>query len=83
MPNELKSYNESPDAKLLNDLGSSAVNAGIDAEIVADAVADAVLNKKFWILTHERAALRTTEQRLEWMRGSGAATINLEGATQP
>ena len=50
---------------------------------MANAVADAVLNKKFWILTHERAALRTTEQRLEWMRGSGAATINLEGATQP
>ncbi len=83
MPNELKSYNESPDAKMLNDLGSAAVNAGIDADIVANAVADAVLNKKFWILTHERAALRTTEQRLEWMRGSGAATINLEGATQP
>jgi NAD(P)-dependent dehydrogenase (short-subunit alcohol dehydrogenase family) len=83
MPNALKSYNESPDAKLLNDLGAAAVNAGIDADVVADAVADAVLNKRFWILTHERAALRTTEQRLEWMRGSGPTSINLEGATQP
>jgi len=83
MPSSLRSYNESPDAKALNDLGSAAVNAGIDADIVADAVANAVLTKQFWILTHMKAAIRTTEQRLEWMKGSGPATINLEGATQP
>jgi uncharacterized protein YqeY len=52
-------------------------------QAVADAIADAIINKKFWILTHERAALRTTEQRLEWMRGAGPTRINLDGATKP
>ncbi|MDE3044945.1 MAG: SDR family NAD(P)-dependent oxidoreductase [Acidobacteriota bacterium] len=83
MPNELVSYNEDPRARAIADIAQSAVEAGIDASEVAQRVLDAVVQRKFWILTHEHAALRTTEQRLEWMRGGPAPGINLQAATKP
>jgi len=83
MPNELISYNESADVQAVNNLGAQAVNAGIDVSIVAEAIEKAVRENQFWILTHFKAAIRTTEQRLEWMKGGAPTTINLEGATKP
>lgn len=83
MPNELVSYNEDPTARFMQDMASTAVNAGIDAADVASAVEDAVRTKKFWILTHERSATRTTELRLEWMKGGSPMKFDLMGATQP
>ena len=49
----------------------------------AEAVTAAVLANRFWILTHEHAAVRTTEQRAAWMGGGDPPRINLEGATKP
>jgi hypothetical protein len=43
----------------------------------------AVRANKFWILPHERVALRMTELRLEWMKGGAPLYINLEAATKP
>ena len=83
MPNELISYNEDPAARMIADIAQNAVQAGIDPAEVARRVEDAVVHNKFWILTHEHAAIRTTEQRLEWMRGGPAPGINLTAATQP
>jgi NAD(P)-dependent dehydrogenase (short-subunit alcohol dehydrogenase family) len=82
MPGELRSYNERPDAQAVASIAQDAVTHGIDASIVAEAVEHAVRTKEFWILTHKRAAVRTTEQRLEWMQGGGPTVINLEGATK-
>jgi NAD(P)-dependent dehydrogenase (short-subunit alcohol dehydrogenase family) len=83
MPNELVSYNEDPMVKIVNDVASSAVNNGIDPDDVARAVENAIRTNAFWILTHERVALRTTEQRLGWMQGGAPLGINLEAATRP
>jgi NAD(P)-dependent dehydrogenase (short-subunit alcohol dehydrogenase family) len=83
MPNELASYNDEPAAQLIADLASQAVNAGIDAEVVAGAVENAIRTNKFWILTHERSAVRTTELRLDWMRGGPPMRFDLMGATKP
>jgi NAD(P)-dependent dehydrogenase (short-subunit alcohol dehydrogenase family) len=83
MPNELVSYNEDPTAKMIADAASQAVNAGIDASDVAAQVEDAVRTKKFWILPHERSAVRTTELRLDWMRGGAPMRFDLMGATKP
>ncbi len=83
MPDELVRLNEGPTAKLLRDLSSMAVNAGIDAADVAGAVENAVRNRRFWILPHERSALRTTELRLEWMRGGPPMKFDLMAATKP
>jgi NAD(P)-dependent dehydrogenase (short-subunit alcohol dehydrogenase family) len=82
MPNELVSYNEDPMVKIVNDLAFDAVNSGIDPLHVALAVEHAIRTDAFWILTHERVALRTTEQRLEWMKGGRPLWINLEAATK-
>jgi len=38
-------------------------------EVAADAVLDAVRRERFFVLTHEKAASATTEQRLAWMLG--------------
>jgi NAD(P)-dependent dehydrogenase (short-subunit alcohol dehydrogenase family) len=83
MPRELVSYNEDPTAHVIADMASQAVNAGIDPAGVADQVAAAVIGKKFWILPHERSAVRTTELRLEWMRGGPPMRFDLMGATKP
>jgi NAD(P)-dependent dehydrogenase (short-subunit alcohol dehydrogenase family) len=83
MPDELKSYGESREARDGGAIVSEIVNQGIDPALVGDAVTKAVLANDFWIFTHEKAALRTTEQRLDWMRGGTPSMINLEGATKP
>ncbi|MFZ1062596.1 MAG: SDR family NAD(P)-dependent oxidoreductase [Acidimicrobiales bacterium] len=83
MPNELVSYNEDPMVKIVNDVATSAVTSGIDPDDVAAAVENAIRTNSFWILTHERVALRTTEQRLGWMQGGAPLGINLEAATKP
>jgi NAD(P)-dependent dehydrogenase (short-subunit alcohol dehydrogenase family) len=83
MPRELVSFNEDPTSAVIRDLAAAAVNAGIDAADVARAVEDAVRTKKFWILPHERSATRTTELRLEWMRGGPPMKFDLMGATKP
>ena len=83
MPGDLTSYNDEPAAQLIADLASQAVNAGIDADLVASSVEDAVRTNKFWILTHERSAVRTTELRLEWMRGGPPMRFDLMAATKP
>jgi NAD(P)-dependent dehydrogenase (short-subunit alcohol dehydrogenase family) len=83
MPDELTSYNDEPAAQLIADLASQAVNAGIDADVVGGAVEDAIRSNKFWILTHERSAVRTTELRLDWMRGGPPMRFDLMGATKP
>ena len=83
MPNDLKGYNDAPEVQAINSIAQDAVNSGIDATDVAEAVERAVRTNQFWILTHEHAAIRTTEQRLEWMRGGRPTGINLKAATQP
>jgi NAD(P)-dependent dehydrogenase (short-subunit alcohol dehydrogenase family) len=83
MPDELTSYNDEPAAQLIAELASQAVNAGIDAEVVAGAVENAIRTNKFWILTHERSAVRTTELRLDWMRGGPPMRFDLMAATKP
>src|ERR1700727_589146 len=80
MPGELTSYNDEPAAQLIAELASQAVNAGIDAEVVAGAVENAIRTNTFWILTHERSAVRTTELRLDWMRGGPPMRFDLMAA---
>ncbi len=83
MPEGLRAYNDDPTVRAIGSMASDAVNAGIDPAVVADAVTAAVLANRFWILTHEHVAVRTTEQRLAWMTGGEPPRINLEGATKP
>lgn len=82
MPHELASYAEDPTAKMIGALASQAVNAGIEASEVATAVEHAIRENAFWILTHERSALRTTEIRLEWMRGGAPLKFDPMSATK-
>lgn len=83
MPDELVSYNENPAARAVADFAANAVNNGIEVSEVALAIEHAVRTNAFWILTHEHAAVRTTEQRVAWMLGGPPPGINLDRATKP
>ena len=83
MPEDLRAYNDEPTVRAIGAMASDAVRAGIDPSVVAEAVTTAVLENRFWILTHEHAAIRTSEQRVAWMGGGEPPRINLEGATRP
>jgi NAD(P)-dependent dehydrogenase (short-subunit alcohol dehydrogenase family) len=82
MPSDLVSFNEDPMMQMAHEIGETVVKAGIDPADVAKAVDAAVRANRFWILPHERVALRTTELRLEWMKGGVPLYINLEAATK-
>jgi NAD(P)-dependent dehydrogenase (short-subunit alcohol dehydrogenase family) len=82
MPDELKSYNETPTTKAISDFAAKAVNSGIDVTEVAIAVENAIRTNTFWILTHEHSAIRTTEQRAAWMQGGPPPGIDLSRATK-
>lgn len=83
MPEDLRAYNDDPAVRAISAMASNAVHGGIDPSVVAEAVTSAVLENRFWILTHEHAAIRTSEQRVAWMGGGEPPRINLEGATRP
>ncbi|HQU25578.1 MAG TPA: SDR family NAD(P)-dependent oxidoreductase [Acidimicrobiales bacterium] len=83
MPAELRVPGEDAFAAGAQRIAREAVAAGIDAAEVADAVASAVEQERFWILTHERLALRTTESRLDWMRGGPPPGFDLLSAARP
>jgi hypothetical protein len=63
-------------------MGANAVANGIEVAEVATAVEHAVRTNSFWILTHQRSAVRTTELRAAWMQGGPPPRINLEKATK-
>ena len=83
MPEGLRVSGEDAFAAGAERIAREAVAAGIDPAEVADALAGAVREDRFWILTHERLALRTTESRLEWMRGGPAPGFDLLSAARP
>src|SRR5579872_4635925 len=51
----------------MEELVKAIVAAGIDPSVVAERVAEAVEGNEFWVFPHRHVAIRTTEQRLEWM----------------
>lgn len=82
MPEDLLDYNDSESVRAVNAVAEKVVKAGIDPAQVANAVANAITREQFWILTHEKVALATTQLRLDWMRGGPPPGINLERATR-
>jgi NAD(P)-dependent dehydrogenase (short-subunit alcohol dehydrogenase family) len=81
-PADLGPGDEDGFARGAEELVRQAVAAGIDADEVARAVVAGVQSEAFWILTHERLALRTTEARLAWMRGGPVPTFDLASAAR-
>jgi NAD(P)-dependent dehydrogenase (short-subunit alcohol dehydrogenase family) len=82
MPKELLDDYVTPSEQAAADMGANAVANGIEVAEVATAVEHAVRTNSFWILTHQRSAVRTTELRAAWMQGGPPPRINLEKATK-
>jgi hypothetical protein len=75
-------WRETADARTGGSIAKSVVTAGIEPERVADAIVRTLDEGNFYILTHTKSAIRTTEMRLEWMQGGGAPGFDLEKATK-
>ncbi len=80
IPSNLEALLEEPTAKQAASFAKKAVENGIEVGIVAEAVAESIVDERFWILTHERVALATMRQRLEWMEGGNPPRIDLDAA---
>jgi NAD(P)-dependent dehydrogenase (short-subunit alcohol dehydrogenase family) len=61
----------------------TVVGLGMPAADVAELVLAAVRERRFFVLPHERAALRIGEDRVAWMRGEQAAALDLEALIRP
>lgn len=71
---DLESYKKS------QSITEEIIEAALSADVVADAVVQALDDRRFWILTHERAALGMTRRRLSWMEGGVAPGTDFEKA---
>lgn len=74
LPASWRDYLDDPTVRSVRELGAVQVNAGIEADDVAALVEAAVRENRYWILPHERLALRLTERRLEWIGGGRPLT---------
>ena len=82
LPKELANYNDNSGTRVATEVAASAVNSGIDPADVAVAVENAIKTNSFWILTHARSAIRTTELRAAWMQGGPPPGIDLNRAAK-
>jgi len=82
MPEPLRATQSDRSRSTLEEAAAAAVAAGIEPDVVAGHVVDAVERNEFWVLPHRRVALRTTELRLEWMKGGPPPGIDLQKAAR-
>ena len=58
-------------------------DSGIPPADAADAVFAAISENRFFVLPHQRAALRYVENRLVWMQGGEPAAFDIESLIRP
>jgi NAD(P)-dependent dehydrogenase (short-subunit alcohol dehydrogenase family) len=82
-PPSLAQWAERPEAQATAELAQALAAAGIAPEIVADAVRDAILERRVFVVPHQRAAVATTRARAEWMAGGEPPPFDPTRAVQP
>ena len=82
MPDAVRAAQADHAPSSLEEAAAAAVAAGIEPDVVAEHVVDAVERNEFWVFPHRRVALRTTELRLEWMKGGPPPGIDLQKAAR-
>ena len=63
--------------------GQDRVATGIEPDAVAEAVWSAIVDRRFYVLPHERAAVSATARRLAWMLGGPPPALRAEEFSQP
>jgi NAD(P)-dependent dehydrogenase (short-subunit alcohol dehydrogenase family) len=81
-PESLREWVDQPESQALREFTRQIVESGLDPSVVANEVLGAVLDERFWILPHERVALATMRQRMEWMEGGTPPRIDLSEAAK-
>lgn len=82
IPEHLSGWVDQPDTKALREFTKPIVESGLDPSVIGEEVLDSVLDERFWILPHQRVALATMRQRMEWMEGGEPPRINLSEAAK-
>ena len=77
-PPAVAAWAATEEAQLSREVGSQLAAAGIAPEIVADAVHDAIVDRRFFVVPHERSAVGMTRARMEWISGRAGAAARSE-----
>jgi len=81
MPDHVRAA-ETPSAEVI-DAQRAVIGMGLPTSVVADAVVEAVRDQRFFVLPHPRAARQMTEQRLTWMEGGDAPSVDVTALFRP
>jgi NAD(P)-dependent dehydrogenase (short-subunit alcohol dehydrogenase family) len=82
-PAAVAAWTDTPDARVTAEVAQALAAAGIPPEVVADAVRDAIVDRTFFVVPHEHAAVATTKARAEWMVGGEPPAVDPSRALQP
>jgi NAD(P)-dependent dehydrogenase (short-subunit alcohol dehydrogenase family) len=82
-PGSLDEWRASETGEVTRQLGNAMAQAGIRPEVVADEVLRAVVEQRFYVVPHERAAVKVTEQRASWIAGESGAEFDWSRALKP
>lgn len=82
-PASVAAWTATPAAQATTQFAVALANAGIPPEVVADRVRDAIVERRFYVVPHEHAAVATTRARADWMAGGDAPKLDPTRALQP
>lgn len=82
-PDSVSEWAKSEDARATAEFARALTGAGIAPEVVAGAVRDAIVDRTFFVVPHEHAAVATTRARAEWMTGGDPPQLDPARAVQP
>jgi NAD(P)-dependent dehydrogenase (short-subunit alcohol dehydrogenase family) len=82
-PGSLDEWRASETGEVTRQLANAMAQAGIPPEAVAEEVLRAVLEQRFYVVPHERAAIKVTEQRVGWIRGEAVPEFDWSRALAP
>jgi NAD(P)-dependent dehydrogenase (short-subunit alcohol dehydrogenase family) len=81
MPDHVRAASATDEAA--DEVQRTVVGFGIPPADAADAVFAAIRENRFFVLPHQRAALRAVEDRLVWMQGGETAAFDIESLIRP
>jgi NAD(P)-dependent dehydrogenase (short-subunit alcohol dehydrogenase family) len=82
-PAAVAAWADTPDARVTAEVAQALAAAGIPPDVVADAVRDAIVDRTFFVVPHEHAAVATTKARAQWMVGGEPPAVDPSRAVQP
>ena len=75
-PPAVAAWAATEEGRLSSEVGGQLAAAGIAPGVVADAVHDAIVDRRFFVVPHERSAVGMTRARMQWISGEPAPQLD-------